>query len=147
MNTTSYISLIADKIADIKATIATTKTSDEISKNTRGTKLYKLGRDERVLNLINSLFTQLGDKVKLSDADMDTFVLITTLESERAERTSIAVTEGDSILDLMQKYANKKDLQSKLTKAAEKAGLVLNYKTGKIEKAGQKPEAVLVKKN
>lgn len=142
-----YTKLAEEKINELKTMIAAVKNSDTITKNTRGTQLYKLGRERRVLHLINSLFTQLGDNVKLSDADMDTFVLITTLATEHAKRTSVTVTEGDSILDLMQKYANKKDLQSKLTKAAEKAGLVLNYKTGKIEKAGQKPEAVLVKKN
>lgn len=135
MNNVNFTSLIADKIGELKTQIATTKTADNLTKNTRGTKLYKLGRDRRVLQLISSLMEQLGDKVKLSEDDMDTFVLITTLESERAERTSVTVSEGDSILELMQKYEDKKDLQAKLTKAAEKAGLVLNYRTGKIEKA------------
>lgn len=137
----NYTSLIADKISELKALIATTKTDDSFTKNTRGTKLYKLGRERRVLHLIYSLFTQLGDNFTLSPEDMDTFVLITTLEGERVARSSVEVKEGDSILELMQKYEDKKDLQAKLTKTAEKAGLVLNYKTGKIEKA----EAVLVK--
>lgn len=132
---TNFTSLIADKIGELKTQIATTKTADNLTKNTRGTKLYKLGRDRRVLHLISSLIDQLGDKVKLSPEDMDTFVLITTLESERADRSSVTVSEGDSILELMQKYEDKKDLQAKLTKAAEKAGLKLDYKSGLVVKA------------
>lgn len=135
MNNVNYASLIDDKIRELKALIATTKTDDSLTKNTRGTKLYKLGRERRVLHLINSLVAQLGDKVKLAPEDTDTFVLITTLEGERANRSSVEVKENDSILELMQKYEDKKDLQAKLTKIAEKAGLKLDYKSGLVVKA------------
>ena len=128
MNTTkiNYSRLCEEKIADLKSQI------ESISKNTRGTQLYKLGRERRVLHLINSLIAQLGDNVKFSKDDMDTFVLITTLASERS---SIEVKEGDSILELLQKYADKKDIQKKLQTACEKVGLVMNFKTGLIEAA------------
>ena len=128
MNTTkiNYSRLCEEKIADLKSQI------ESISKNTRGTQLYKLGRERRVLHLINSLIAQLGDNVKFSKDDMDTFVLITTLASERS---SIEVKEGDSILELLQKYADKKDIQKKLQTACEKVGLVMNFKTGLIEKS------------
>lgn len=135
MNATkiNYSQLCEEKIADLKSQIAAMKTNESISKNTRGTQLYKLGRERRVLHLINSLIAQLGDNVKFSKDDMDTFVLITTLASERAERTSIEVKEGDSILELLQRYADKKDIQKKLQNACEKANLVMNFKTGFIE--------------
>lgn len=137
MNATkiNYTTLVEEKIADLKSQIAAMKTNESISKNTRGTQLYKLGRDRRVLHLINSLITQLGDKIKLSEDDMDTFVLITTLSGERASRTSVEVHEGDSILELLQKYADKKDIQKKIQTACEKVGLVMNFKTGLIEAA------------
>lgn len=128
-----YTKLVEEKINELKTTIATVKSSDTITKNTRGTQLYKLGRERRTLHLIDSLLTQLGDNIKLSEDDRDTLVLITTLASERGERSSIEVKAGDSILGLMQKYEDKKDLQNKLVKAAEKAGLILNYKTGLVE--------------
>ena len=70
----------------------------------------------------------------MNDADSDTLVLITTLASERPERTSVEVQEGDSILELMQKYADKKDLQRKLVQACEKKGLKLDYKSGTVVK-------------
>lgn len=144
MNTTvNYTSLVSDKIDDLKSQIASLKTRntedknapDYISANTRGTQLYKLGRDRRVMHLIGSLVEQLGDKVKLTADDMDTFVLITTLSGERTERSSVEVNEGDSILELLQKYEDKKDLQKKLATACEKKGLKLDYATGKVVKA------------
>ena len=131
----NYSQLCEEKIADLKSQIAAMKVNETLSKNTRGTQLYKLGRERRVLHLINSLIAQVGDKIKLSEDDMDTFVLITTLASERAERSSIEVHEGDSILALLQKYADKKDIQRKLQTACEKVGLRMNFKTGIIEAA------------
>lgn len=124
-----------EKIADLKSQIAAMKVNESISKNTRGTQLYKLGRERRVLHLIHSLITQLGDKVKFSEDDMDTFVLITTLAGERAVRSSVEVHEGDSIQELLEKYQDKKDILKKLQNACEKANLVMNFKTGLIEAA------------
>ena len=105
----NYTTLVEEKIADLKSQIATMKTNEAVSKNTRGTQLYKLGRERRVLHLINALLTQIED-VKLEKDDLDTFVLVTTLSEERANRTSIEVKEGDNILELMQKYEDKKQV-------------------------------------
>ena len=110
MNATkiNYTTLVEEKIADLKSAIAAMKVNESISKNTRGTRLYKLGRERRVLHLINALLTQI-ENVKLSEDDMDTFVLITTLSEERAVRSSVEVHEGDSIQELLEKYQDKKD--------------------------------------
>ena len=129
----NYSQLCEEKIADLKSQIAAMKTNESISKNTRGTQLYKLGRERRVLHLVSSLVSQLGDKVKLNGDDMDTFVLITTLAGERAARSSIEVKEGDSIQSLLEKYQDKKDIFKKLQTACEKAGLRMNFKTGTLE--------------
>ena len=130
----SRVQLIDEKLNELKATIAATKTSDVISKNTRSTKLYALGRDRRVLHLIRTL-VEANPDVKLDEADSNTFVLITTLATERTVSASVEVKEGDLILDLLQKYADKKDISSKLNKACEKAGLKLDYASGKVVKA------------
>lgn len=137
MNTTfNYTAVVNEKIDELKSQIAAMKVNETLSKNTRGTQLYKLGRERRVLHLINSLVSQLGDNnIKLDKADMDTFVLITTLAGERAERVSVTCQEGDNILDLLQKYADKKDLQNKLAAYCEKNGLRLDYASGKVVKA------------
>ena len=137
MNVTkiNYTTLVEEKIADLKSQIAAMKVNETLSKNTRGTQLYKLGRERRVLHLINSLITQLGDKVWFNEEDRDTLVLITTLSGERAVRSSVEVHEGDSIQELLEKYQDKKDILKKLQNACEKAGLRMNFKTGLIEVA------------
>ena len=136
MNTTiNYSQLCEEKIADLKSQIAAVKVNETVSKNTRGTQLYKLSRDRRVLHLINTLLTQVGNKIRLLDDDIDTLVLITTLSGERAVRSSVEVHEGDSIQELLEKYQDKKDILKKLQNACEKAGLRMNFKTGLIEKS------------
>lgn len=139
MNTTiNFTQLVDEKINELKSQIAAMKVNETLSKNTRGTQLYKLGRDRRVLHLIRSLLTLAGDGdglVELNENDMNTFVLITTLAGERTARSSIEVKEGDSILELLQKYADKKDIQKKIQTACEKVGLIMNFKTGFIEKS------------
>lgn len=132
--TSPRVQLIDDKLNELKTVIAKTKTSDAVSKNTRSTKLYALGRDRRVLHLIRTL-VEANPDIKLDAADSDTFVLITTLAAERSVQSSVVVNEGDLILDLLQKYADKKDISTKLSKACEKAGLKLDYAAGKVVKA------------
>lgn len=134
VNKSNRVQLIDEKLNELKSVIAETKTSDIISKNTRSTKLYALGRDRRVLHLIRTLMEANPD-IKLDAADSDTFVLITTLAAERTVQSSVVVNEGDLILDLLQKYADKKDIATKLNKACEKAGLKLDYAAGKVVKA------------
>lgn len=128
------VQLIDEKLNELKSTIASTKTNDSISVNTRSTKLYTLGKERRVLHLIRSLIENNPD-IKLSDDDANTFVLITTLASERAVQVSIEVHEGDTILSLLEKYKERKNIAAKLNTACEKAGLKLDYAKGIVVKA------------
>lgn len=132
MAQTNKLSLVDEKLNELKSTIAATKTSDAISKNTRSTKLYALGRERRVLHLVRSLIEANPD-IKLDKDDADTFVLITTLASERTVQSSIVINEGDNILEVLQKYQDRK--AASVTKAAEKAGLKMDYASGKFVKA------------
>ena len=132
MAQTNKLSLVDEKLNELKSTIAATKTSDAISKNTRSTKLYALGRERRVLHLVRSLIEANPD-IKLDKDDADTFVLITTLASERTVQSSIVINEGDNILEVLQKYQDRK--AASVTKAAEKAGLKMDYASGKFLKA------------
>lgn len=132
MSTTTKLSIIDEKLDELKSTIAATKTSDAISKNTRSTKLYALGKERRVLHLIRSLIEKNPD-VKLSEDDANTFVLITTLASERVYKSPVEIHEGDSILEILQKYQDYKT--DTITKAAEKAGLKMDYTKGVFVKA------------
>jgi len=103
-----------------------------ISKNTKQTQLYHMKRERRVLALVKALIAANPD-VKLSSEDQETFVLITTLASER-QTTKYQFAVGDDLLDIMTKYENlsRKDLDTKL----EKLGLKMDYdNTKKVIKA------------
>lgn len=132
MATAKLTNLVDEKLEDLKTLIAATKTSDKLTKNTRGTQLYKLGRERRVLHLIRSLIT---DNTKLSEDDMNTLVLITTLSTERTVRAAVTCAAGDNILDLLQKYEEIKDVHGKLQKYCEANGLKLDYAKGTVVKA------------
>lgn len=125
------IKLIDEKLAELKKSIAETKTSESISKNTRSTKLYALSRERRVLHLIRSLLE--NNDIKLSADDMDTFVLLTTLASERSTQSPIVINEGDKILDVLHNYMDRKAVN--IMKAAERKGLKTDYASGTFIKA------------
>lgn len=136
---TTKISIVEGKINELTAAIKvmtardTTNPTDPtyIAKSTKQTQLYHMKRERRVLALVKNLIAANPD-VKLSDTDQETFVLITTLASERSV-TKYQFNEGDSIYDIMTKYENlsRKDLDKKL----EKLGLKADFASGKIIKA------------
>ena len=137
---TIKLSLVDGKIDEPKKSIATMKTRNVedptdptyISKNTRSTQLYHMQREKRVLGLVRALIAANPD-VTLAPEDMETFVSITTLASERV-LTKYVFNVGDSLLDIMTKYENlsRKDLDAKL----EKLGLKMDYAgTKKVVKA------------
>ena len=136
---TTKISIVEGKINELTAAIKvmtardTTNPTDPtyIAKSTKQTQLYHMKRERRVLALVKNLIAANPD-VKLSDTDQETFVLITTLASERSV-TKYQFNEGDSIYDIMTKYENlsRKDLDKKL----EKLGLKADFAAGKVVKA------------
>lgn len=129
------IKLIDEKLTELKKTIEAAKRNDVISKNTRSTRLYALGRERRVLHLIRALVEK--NDIKLSAEDNDTFILLTTLASERTVQMSIEINEHDKILEVLQKYSDRK--ATSIMKAAERRGLKADYVTGTFIAAS--PEA------
>lgn len=131
--------LVDEKIDELKKAIITMtarNTEDPtdptyVSKSTKQTQLYHLKRERKVLHLIRSLIEANPD-VKLAQEDQETFVSITTLASERTV-TKYVFSEGDDLLDLMEKYPNlsRKDMDAKL----EKLGLKIDFGTKKVTKA------------
>lgn len=137
MATTLKTSLVEEKINELTKAIkvmTARETEDRtnptyISKNTKQTQLYHMKRERRVLALVKSLVAA-NPNLTLSQEDQETFVLITTLASERTN-TKYVFNVGDSLLDIMTKYENlsRKDLDTKL----EKLGLKMDYeKTKKV---------------
>ena len=137
MATTLKTSLVEEKINELTKAIkvmTARETEDRtnptyVSKNTKQTQLYHMKRERRVLALVKSL-VDANPNLTLSQEDQETFVLITTLASERTN-TKYVFNVGDSLLDIMTKYENlsRKDLDTKL----EKLGLKMDYeKTKKV---------------
>ena len=137
MATTLKTSLVEEKINELTKAIkvmTARETEDRtnptyISKNTKQTQLYHMKRERRVLALVKSLVAA-NPNLTLSQEDQETFVLITTLASERTN-TKYVFNIGDSLLDIMTKYENlsRKDLDTRL----EKLGLKMDYeKTKKV---------------
>lgn len=137
--TATKITLVEGKINELTKSIKVMTARDTedptsptyIAKSTKQTQLYHMKRERRVLALIKSLLEANPD-VKLSQEDQETFVLVTTLASERSV-TKYQFNEGDSIFELMSKYENlsRKDMEAKVAKL----GLKLDFTTGKIVKA------------
>ncbi len=130
MNKKDAIKLIDEKIVDVKATIAETKVSTEISKSTRGTKLYALSKERRTLQLLRDLIEAGGDKVLLPEDSLNTFTLLTTLSSERVVRVGLVAAVGDDVLELAKKYPNKS--LAKITQQLQSKGLDIDEKTMKV---------------
>lgn len=136
---TTKITLAEEKINELTKAIkvmTARETEDKtnptyIAKSTKQTQLYHMKRERRVLNLIKNLIAA-NPNLQLSPEDQETFVLITTLASERSV-TKYQFNEGDNIFELMQKYENlsRKDMEAKV----QKLGLKMDFAKGIIVKA------------
>ena len=119
-------SLVNERVEDLKVSITTTIASDTIAEATKGTKLYALRKERRVLQLIGELVTQLPDDVKLSEDAHDTLVLITRLQDEKVKAAKFYVEEGENIVAIMERYPNRRNLMKSITEYCEDNGLRLD---------------------
>ena len=122
-------SLVNERVEDLTVSITTTINSDTIAEATKGTKLYALRKERRVLQFINELVSQLPDEVKLSEAAQDTLVLITRLQDEKVKAAKFYVEEGENIVSIMERYPNRKNLMKSITEYCENNGLKLDTTT------------------
>lgn len=122
-------SLVDERVEDLKVSITTTIASDTIAEATKGTKLYALRKERRVLQFINELVSQLPDEVKLSEAAHDTLVLITRLQDEKVKAAKFYVEEGENIVSIMERYPNRKNLMKSITEYCENNNLRLDTTT------------------
>lgn len=89
---------------------------------------YKSRRDADILTFIVG---NVPVEHALNDADSAT--LDRLMDPEVFE--TITVSEGDSIMKLLEENQDRRDVMGKLSKAAEKAGLKLDFASGKVVKA------------
>ena len=89
---------------------------------------YKCRRDASILQLLGELDVE---SATLSQESKETFERL--MDPETYE--PIVVAEGDSIMKILEDNQDRRDVMGKVTKAAEKAGLKLDFASGKIVKA------------
>ena len=89
---------------------------------------YKCRRDASILRLIGNLDIESAD---LDAEDVDTIGRLLNPDVNEP----VQVEEGDSIMKLLEENQERRDVMGKLTKAAEKAGLKLDFASGKVVKA------------
>ncbi|MBR3600222.1 MAG: hypothetical protein IKL53_10155 [Lachnospiraceae bacterium] len=109
--------------------ITATISSNELADATKGTKLYALRKERRVLQLISELVQQLPDGVVLSDDAYDTLILITRLQDEKVKAAKFYVEEGETIVSIMERYPNRRNLMKSITEYCENNGLRLDTAT------------------
>lgn len=121
--------MLNERVEDLKVSITTTIASDTIAEATKGTKLYALRKERRVLQLISNLVAQLPDAVSLSNDTYDTLVLITRLQDEKVKAAKFYVEEGENIVSIMERYPNRKNLMKSITEYCENNNLRLDTTT------------------
>ena len=125
MNKKEAIRLCQERINEVKQAIAVLKTSD---KKSASTQLYQKRKEIKSLTVISELLSLItSDEVKLKSND--DFISLTNLSSERKVYEAVVINEGDALLDILKKYADRKDIYNKVMNAAEKNGLVLDAST------------------
>ena len=121
--------LVNERVEDLRVTIAATIASDTISESTKGTKLYGLRKDRRVLQLINEMVAQLPDDVSLTDAAYETLLLITRLQDEKVKAAKFYVELGENIVSIMERYPNRRNLMKSITEYCASNGFKLDTTT------------------
>ena len=119
-------SLVNERVEDLRVNIAATINSDTIAESTKGTKLYGMRKERRVLQFISELVSQLPDDVSLTDAAYETMLLITRLQDEKVKVAKFYVEEGENIVSIMERYPNRKNLMKSITEYCENNGLRLD---------------------
>ncbi len=124
------------RLALISLTNGKTAEGKALKESTVSTMRHNVRRDQRMLSLVKELATALEEngihEVKLSEASLQGFNQVCFPEKGGSK---VVVEEGDSLLELMEKYSEVKDLLNKVQKAAEKIGCKADFAAGKIVKA------------
>lgn len=127
--------LVSERVEDLRANIVTTINDDSIAESTKGSKLYALRKDKRILQLIGELVSQLPDDVKLSDGAYETLLLITRLQEEKARAGKFYVELGENIVSIMERYPNRRNLMKSITEYCDNNNMRLDSATMTIVEA------------
>lgn len=122
---------VCNKLEDLREERSDIKNSATLSENTVHTKLNKLSREIRNLQLIVDLLACIPDETDITFCDdakgyYPTLVRLSAEKAAYVARGTVEVHEGDALMDLLKKYVDTKDVYSKIMKEVDKNGLVMN---------------------
>ena len=123
---------LKDRINELKGEIVGLTNSTTIKESTKSTRRHALRRDLRIVTLLAEVTKTISaEEMMLTEEALMGFNQL-CFPSDGGSK--VTVQEGDSILLLMEKFADTRDLLSKLNKAADRIGCRLDFATGKVVK-------------
>ena len=133
MSAGSMSALVATKVAELESKLDTLLNDPKLSDNTKKTQKQQRSTMIHIYKLFETVLEQCGvDEFDFSEEETKWFKSMTTLSEER-DMCIVKVQKGDTLMGLIAKYPNAKDIVNKIKKACDKAGLTLNMATGIVE--------------
>ena len=127
MRTVEMINAVEMKINEMESNLDQLLKSD-VSENTKRTQKFQRTKDIRTLCILNTVLHQcVGDEVGFTETEQKWFNSLVTLTSERKAKYTVEVHKGDSILELLEKYKEVKDIYNKIMSAVKEQGLTVDY--------------------
>ncbi len=132
MNAKEAQQTLESRIGELKGELAGLVNNEAIKESTKSTRRHALRRDLRIaLLLVDVISSASVEELQVSEEALLGFNQL-CFPSDGGSK--VTVEEGDSILLLMERFADTRDLLSKLNKAADRIGCRLDFTTGVVVK-------------
>jgi hypothetical protein len=106
----------------------------DLSPNTCNVQRHHRTYELRLVGVMLALLAKVdSDDVAIPEEAYKGFIQLT--EPQRKIATAIEVNEGDSFIELVQKYADAKNIVERINKTASAKGLKVDFASGKVVKA------------
>lgn len=127
MKTVEMIKAVEMKISEMELALDELLKSD-VSENTKRTQKFQRNKAIHDMCVLNTVLHQcVGDEVGFTTEEQKWFTSMVTLTSERKAKYTVEVHKGDSVLELLERYKEVKDIYGKIMKAVEEQGLTVDY--------------------
>ena len=127
MKTVEMIKMVELKMSEMELLLDELLKSD-VSENTKRTQKFQRTKAIHDMAVLNTILHQcVGDEVGFTTEEQKWFTSMVTLTSERKAKYTVEVHKGDSILELLEKYKEVKDIYNKIMSAVKEQGLTVDY--------------------
>lgn len=127
MKTVEMIKAVEMKISEMELALDELLKSD-VSENTKRTQKFQRNKAIHDMCVLNTILHQaVPEEVVFTEAEQKWWDSMVTLTSERKAKYTVEVHKGDSILELLEKYKEVKDIYNKIMSAVKEQGLTVDY--------------------